>query len=677
MRMTRMLLTAVVGLCLLGAFARLSPALAVNISIQTVPEYDTAFERTDGWTGADGAYSVALAKDITLWLFSDTWVGPVVDGRHKGATMVNNSVAIQRGPRPTKDNVKFYWGKGENAKPEALIKPADGVGWFWIFDGVVADGKLYLFLTQIVKAGRKGVFNFKQTATWLGEIDNPMDEPTNWRIKQHKIPFGRYSEQGNTFVGSAAMGRDKLIYLYGVKEDWSKGFGGRSMILTAVRIEETMTDFAAWRFLSRGEWVHDISAATGFLDGIAAEYSVSFQPGIRKFVMIYTENGMSKNILMRTSPMPVGPWSPPQKIYECPEDDWHDTYFCYAAKGHPEISAEDELIVTYVCNSMDFRQMAKDARIYRPRFLRIKFDVRRNELTTARTPAGNEKKEKQPPGEEFPRELVDFSACRDNPLFGGTGKDTWDRNIRERGYILREEDTYHLWYTGYNKNRSKTLHLGYATSADGLKWTRHPDNPIFDESWVEDMQVVKYQQTYYMFAEGLNDIAHILSSTDKIHWQDHGSIDVRCSTGEPLSPGPYGTPTVWVEGKTWYLFYERNDEGIWLATSTDRKVWTNVQDEPVISKGPEDYDRAAVALNQVIKYKGRYYGYYHATGHTPWRDWTSNVAVSRDLVHWKKYPKNPIVTGNKSSPILVHDGNRYQLYTMHPDVRVYFPRDSR
>ena len=234
-----------------------------------------------------------------------------------------------------------------------------------------------------------------------------------------------------------------------------------------------------------------------------------------------------------------------------------------------------------------------------------------------------------------------------------------------------------MWYTGYNKNRSETLYLGYATSADGLKWTRHPDNPIFDDSWVEDMQVVKHQQTYYMFAEGLDDIAHVLTSTDKVRWQDHGRIDIRYSTGEPLTPGPYGTPTVWVEGKTWYLFYERDDEGIWLATSTDRKVWKNVQDEPVISKGPEDYDRHAVALNQVIKYKGRYYGYYHASAHRPWRDWTTNVAVSKDLVHWKKYPKNPIVTGDKSSGILVHDGNRYRLYTMHPDVRVYFPRDSR
>ena len=285
--------------------------------------------------------------------------------------------------------------------------------------------------------------------------------------------------------------------------------------------------------------------------------------------------------------------------------------------------------------------------------------------------------EEKTAGQDFPPALVDFVAYEGSPLFAGTGKDTWDRNIRERGYILREEDGYHLWYTGYNKDRTDIKYLGYATSPDGLKWTRYPGNPIFEKSWVEDMCVVKQGNTYYMFAEGRNDIAHMLTSTNKVRWQDHGSLDIRYTTGKPLSPGPYGTPTIWIEDQTWYLFYEREDEGIWLASSTDRKVWINVQDEPVIAKGPELYDRHAVALNQVIQYKGRYYAYYHATAHRPWRDWTTNVAVSTDLVHWKKYPKNPIVTGDKSSGILVHDGARYRLYTMHPDVRVYFPRDLR
>ena len=98
-----------------------------------------------------------------------------------------------------------------------------------------------------------------------------------------------------------------------------------------------------------------------------------------------------------------------------------------------------------------------------------------------------------------------------------------------------------------------------------------------------------------------------LTSTDGLKWTDHGSLDIRKTDGTPIDPGPYGTPTAWFENGTWYLFYERGDQGIWLATSKDLKVWTNVKDDPVIAMGPEPYDKTAVALNQVVKRDGFYY----------------------------------------------------------------------
>src|SRR5687768_10873573 len=275
---------------------------------------------------------------------------------------------------------------------------------------------------------------------------------------------------------------------------------------------------------------------------------------------------------------------------------------------------------------------------------------------------------------EFPSELVEFIPYKHNPVFSGTGTDTWDEEIRERGYILKEADGYHLWYTGYRKNiDTGSMWLGYASSPDGINWTRYKDNPVFSDSWTEDMMVIKSDSIYYMFAEGRGDTAHMLTSTDKIHWKDHGSLQIRYTNGQPLRPGPYGTPTVIKEDSIWYLFYERNDSAIWLASSKDLNVWTNVQDAPVLDKGPGDYDKHGVALNQVIKYKGNYYGYYHATAYADWHEWSTNVAVSKDLINWKKYGSNPIVKENKSSGILVHDGSAYRLYSMHPQVHVHFP----
>jgi hypothetical protein len=346
----------------------------VKYSVERLPEYEALFTREKGWTGADGAYSLALSDTVTLWLYSDTWIGDIVDGQHKDATMINNTIALQSGKEPSKASVKFFWRTTKEGKPAVFITPADGVGWFWIFDGILADGNLYLFLMQIVKTDEKSVFGFKNIGTWLGEVDNPQEEPLKWRIKQHKVPYGRYSQNSEMLFGSAVMKDRDFVYIYGCNEEWKMGIGRLSMIVARVQSQK-LADFEKWRFWNGADWVADANKAKGLFDGIATEYSVSFQPALKKYVVIYTELGMSKNILMRFSPTPVGPWSAPHKIYECPEYNWHKTYFCYAAKGHQEISSPDELIITYVCNSTDFWQMASDARIYYPRFLRVKFDI--------------------------------------------------------------------------------------------------------------------------------------------------------------------------------------------------------------------------------------------------------------------------------------------------------------
>ena len=282
--------------------------------------------------------------------------------------------------------------------------------------------------------------------------------------------------------------------------------------------------------------------------------------------------------------------------------------------------------------------------------------------------------------DEFPREIVDFMPYEMNPVFSGRGGEHWDAKIRERGWILREDDLYRMWYTGYQPNGA--MKLGYATSPDGLAWTRHPENPLYDKHWVEDMIVVKHDDVYYMFVEGDSPGSvqgvriDLLTSADGVRWKRHGRIDIRLTTGQPIPDVWAGTPTVWISEGVWYLLYElNNDETIWLAKSSDPRVWTNVQDEPVMRPGPDSYDNKAIAVNQLITHKGRHYIYYHGLGDTD-GNWTTNVATSTDLIHWKKYPHNPLfpVESDKSSGIVVHDGKQYRLYTMHDEVHVHYPR---
>ena len=281
----------------------------------------------------------------------------------------------------------------------------------------------------------------------------------------------------------------------------------------------------------------------------------------------------------------------------------------------------------------------------------------------------------------FPSELVEFGPASRDPLFAGGGPGAWDRDLRERGWIMREGDCWHLWYTGSNpdlrRGEMPVRRLGYATSGDGLNWTRAQADPLLKDAWVEDTCVVKQGGCYRMFAEGEQDIAHLLTSSDRRHWQECGPLDIRLASGQPIPDGPRGTPAGWFDRGVWHLFYERMDRGVWLATSRDLKTFTNVSDEPVLACGPEAYDLQKIAVDQIVLFRGRYYAYYHASALEQGREWSTCIASSTDLVHWVKYAGNPVLPVDpehpgRSSSMLVPDGTRHRLYTTHPDVRVRF-----
>ncbi|MEZ6125160.1 MAG: glycosylase [Planctomycetaceae bacterium] len=277
--------------------------------------------------------------------------------------------------------------------------------------------------------------------------------------------------------------------------------------------------------------------------------------------------------------------------------------------------------------------------------------------------------------QDLPPEWQQWTAEASNPVFVGE-EGHWDAWIRERGWILKEGDIWKLWYTGYDSPEKTMMKLGYATSVDGIHWKRSERNPIYDDHWVEDMMIVRHSGTYYMFAEGAQDQAQLLTSADGMTWQRVGTLDVRLVNGQPIPPGPFGTPTAILKDGVWHLFYERQDAGVWLATSSDMKTWTNVADEPLIVPGPEPFDRLMIAMNQIVEHHGRYYAVMHGTGseEKP-RDWCTWFAVSDDLRTWKKCDPGPVIPirENRSSGVLVEDGGDFRLYTMHGRVDLYRP----
>ena len=342
------------------------------IQVEPLPGYDALFERQAGWTGADGVYSVPLSDRKILWLFGDTWWGDVRNNVHVNATIVNNTVAIQNGRLPQEAAVEFYAGRTPDGSTAAFIRPADGRGWLWIYHGAIIREHLYLFLVQIERTAQPPAAGFKIIGTWLGQVPNFKDPPQHWQVSRQKIPWGNFSSAATLF-GSWLLKEEQWIYIYGTTEDVVEGFHHKYMILARAP-QNALSQFNQWRFYANGRWSADFRKAERLCAGVANEYSVSFLPAMGKYIAVYSDSEKTDNIVVRVAPMPWGPWDDPVSLFRCPEANWGPDIICYAAKGHPGLSAApNELIISYIANSTDFETMVSDARLYRPRFIRVEF----------------------------------------------------------------------------------------------------------------------------------------------------------------------------------------------------------------------------------------------------------------------------------------------------------------
>jgi hypothetical protein len=346
-----------------------APALAI-VTAQPAPQLNALFERSDGWIGGDGVTSVPLAADRILWLFADTWVGKIRGGKRTDATIVNNTAVIQEGEGKS-PAMRVLIHRDATGKAQALLTPEKGGGWFWPQAAALHKDRLYVFLTQVEKSGGPGAFGFRLIGQWLAIVSNPFDAPTQWQVKQIRLPYAELRPDHELTFGAALLKEGKYLYIYGVADQVEKSWHHKKMVVARAPLE-SVADFSTWRFYSDGRWDTDHRQASRLVDGLANDYSVSCHRVFGCYVLVYTENGLSPRILCRTAKAPWGPWSASSLAYECPEAAWDKRIFCYAAKAHPELAKADELVISYVANSFDFWQVAADARLYWPKFIRVK-----------------------------------------------------------------------------------------------------------------------------------------------------------------------------------------------------------------------------------------------------------------------------------------------------------------
>lgn len=365
-----MIQTAAIMACSTGQ-AQTPPPIPTILHSEPAPQWNAKFANTKGWIGGDAVYSVALNQQRVLWLFGDTLLGTVQDGKRAGATMVNNTIALQTGL--DKDaSIRFLSGEGRDDKPAAFFTPTDGKGWFWPQAAVCEGDRLFLFLAQMDKGEHPGVFGFRQIGQWLAVIENAADDPQQWRMQFRPVPFARFDRTRLQSWGSAVLAEDDSMYVYGYQEK-SKEIGSRKLLLARVPAGK-LTDFTKWRFRTSDGWSERAEEATPLAGGLATEFSVHRMPGERGYVLVTTENGLGNRIVGRFAGSAVGPWSAPMLLYRCPEMARDKGVFCYAAKAHPWAAKDDELLVSYCVNAWEFARLFREEKLYRPQFVSVKLD---------------------------------------------------------------------------------------------------------------------------------------------------------------------------------------------------------------------------------------------------------------------------------------------------------------
>jgi hypothetical protein len=359
----------VIAILTVGVLLAAPPAPPAVAKAETDSALESRFRQKEGWLGADGSFSVPLSETRTAWLFSDTWVGTIEGGKRKPTGLVNNSVGIEEGTGADR-KVAFAIQRDALGKHHAIFVPPDGKGWFWLFGGYHAGSQLHVFLPRLEKSGSGGAFGFKGVDLWLGTVANPTDDPTKWKITYQEVPFARFDRAPRRSFGSAVLRVKDHAYIYGYEEKPGKPFPTRRLLIARSPADK-LADFDAWRFYSNGEWKADVEAATAQIDGLGAEFSVSYFPGLKKYALVTTENGLSDKITGRFADSPEGPWSEPVILYTCPEMKADKKVFTYAGKAHPHLSAGKDIVITYAVNSFELAPVINNADLYWPRFVRV------------------------------------------------------------------------------------------------------------------------------------------------------------------------------------------------------------------------------------------------------------------------------------------------------------------
>ncbi len=332
-----------------------------SIALASSRSLEDCFLHDSNWSGGDGAYSVAINEKTVLWLFGDSFIDTIGDGSNP-RRMVHNTIAVQD---TTSNKISFYTNKNGR---EAFFQSSDKIHWLWPGDAVKNCGRLYCFQKVIapVKSLKEDPFGF----SWIGDeihvVFNPEAAPPFWKMRTVRV-----EQNGGIHIGVAALVENNFVYSIGLNETNKEAFLAR---IPCQQIDSR--NLVQAEFLCRDEnkkifWSKESKNIHYLWKQAAAEASlIKVRTG---YLCVYSQNGMGKNIVGRTTKNFNEDWSQEKRLYEIPEKQLKRG-FCYAGKAHPEqVSPPAKLSLSYAINPGVLSAHQKDPYAYFPHFVSVDY----------------------------------------------------------------------------------------------------------------------------------------------------------------------------------------------------------------------------------------------------------------------------------------------------------------
>ena len=183
----------------------------------------------------------------------------------------------------------------------------------------------------------------------------------------------------------------------------------------------------------------------------------------------------------------------------------------------------------------------------------------------------------------------------------------WENDIN-RPVVLKRGDAYHMWYTGQAKGHS---YIGYATSTDGISWKRMSDKPVLspDEAWEKvavmcphvlwDDRAGLYRMWYSAGEQYEPDAVGYATSPDGLKWTKHKSNPVFKSDAAFEWEKQKVTGCQIIQDGDWHImfyigFRDVDHAQIGVARSRDGITnWERHSQNPIIRPGLNQWDHDA------------------------------------------------------------------------------------